>query len=78
MICGDRSAALLTVVDPWVISASNRCYQIELAMLPWKYCGNAEPANCKWFADNGWRSACRICRRRPECSAAGAVERAVI
>jgi hypothetical protein len=47
MIRGDRSAALLTVDDPWVISGSNRCYQIQLAMLPWKYRSNAEPANCK-------------------------------
>jgi hypothetical protein len=32
VICRDRSAARRTVVDPWVISASNRCYQIQLAM----------------------------------------------
>ena len=60
MICGDRSAALLTVVDPGVISASNRRYQIQVAMLPWKYRSNAAPANCRWFR-NGVRRRSLFC-----------------
>ena len=87
MICGDRSAALLTVVDPWVISAFNRCYQIELAIASVEI--TAAILNLRTV--DGLRTTVggqHVCATEPagaeyaaagaEYSAAGAVEGAVI